>query len=184
MITIFQVNYENIAAKCGSNGKSSCEGNFARAPSGLFPYPEDYDSQSVMHYDGYSFSKSPILKHPTIVNRETNEAVLAQRDRPSVGDIQRICRLYGCSKCGGETQLKCEDGSVYWASRNGLIISLFFCNQKAKYLVCPNIENAMVWQIVLMGPMKMIATFAVVKLRGNVPQIDNVFHVKVRFSHE
>ena len=50
--------------------------------------------------------------------------------------------------------------------------------------MCPNIENAMVWQIVLMGLMKMIATFAVVKLRGSVPQIDNVFHVKVRFSHE
>ena len=62
-----------------------------------------------MHYDGYSFSKLPILEHPTILDRETQNPIESQRVRPSVGDIQRICRLYSCEKCGGD-QIECGNG--------------------------------------------------------------------------
>ena len=116
-----KVNYENIELKCGSDGKSSCQGNFSRAPAGLFPYPEVYDSNSVMHYDGYSFSKAPMLDNPTIVDRRSMLPVVAQRERPSVGDIKRICRLYGCDEeeCGGSDVLQCGDQhqTSYWPSR-------------------------------------------------------------------
>ena len=51
-------------------------------------------------------------------------------------------------------------------------------------LVCPNIENVMAWPIARMGPMKMIVTFAEVKLLGSVPQIGSASPVKVSVSHK
>ena len=111
-----EVVLSNAGDFCGTTGRESCAGNFAKAPAGLIDYPERYDQTSVMHYDGFSFAKSPTHLNPTILNRKNNHPVVAQRIRPSVGDIQRICRLYNCNKCGGKV-MKCGDGGEYWIDR-------------------------------------------------------------------
>ena len=93
-----------------------------------------------MHYDGYSFSKAPILDHPTILDRKTLDPVIAQRVRPSIGDIQRICRLYSCENCG-QNQIACGNGqgnfsnfffakteeSEVWLSLNPSIPDILIC---------------------------------------------------------
>ena len=107
---------QNAGNFCGTTGRDSCAGNFAKAPPGLVDYPEKYDQTSVMHYDGFSFSKFPVHANPTIINRKTDLPVVAQRVRPSVGDIMRICRLYSCDHCGGQ-MLSCGNGDHYWKSR-------------------------------------------------------------------
>ena len=38
---------KNAGQYCGTTGKETCAGNFAKAPQGLVDYPEEYDQVSI-----------------------------------------------------------------------------------------------------------------------------------------
>ena len=88
---------ENIDERCGIDGVSSCVPNFKTINPDFLNYQGVFDQQSVMHYDGYSFAKSPKLRHPTILNIKTDNPVQSQRLQASVFDLEKICDMYKCS---------------------------------------------------------------------------------------
>ena len=54
-----------------------------------------YDYGSVMHYSKYAFTKNG---NPTIMPTHPASASIGQRDGLSDLDVERITKLYGCSK--------------------------------------------------------------------------------------
>ncbi|CAK8678215.1 unnamed protein product [Clavelina lepadiformis] len=54
----------------------------------------EYDVNSIMHSDGYLFSKTG---YPTIVYKHTSSAVVAHRTELSEKDIEKLNRLYSCT---------------------------------------------------------------------------------------
>ena len=92
-----KVKIENIDKRCGIDGVSSCLQNFQTINPDFLNYKGVFDQQSVMHYDGYSFAKSPKVRHPTILNIKTDEPVHSQRLQASNFDLEKICDMYNCS---------------------------------------------------------------------------------------
>ena len=92
-----KVKIENIDKRCGIDGLSSCQPNFKTINPDFLNYKGVFDQQSVMHYDGYSFAKSPKLRHPTILNIKTDSPVQSQRLQASIFDLEKICDMYNCS---------------------------------------------------------------------------------------
>ena len=39
---------KNAGQYCGTTGKETCAGNFAKAPQGLVDYPEEYDKVNTI----------------------------------------------------------------------------------------------------------------------------------------
>ena len=91
-----QVIVENIDKRCGVDGISSCLPNFQTINPDFLNYRGVFDEHSVMHYDGFSFAKSPIARHPTIVNVDTLHPVQSQRLQASIFDLEKICDMYNC----------------------------------------------------------------------------------------
>ena len=91
-----QIKTENIDTRCGIDGSSSCQPNFQIINPDFLNYEGVFDEHSVMHYNGFSFAKSPIARNPTIVNAETLIPVQSQRLQASIFDLGKICDMYNC----------------------------------------------------------------------------------------
>ncbi|KAJ8676426.1 hypothetical protein QAD02_012213 [Eretmocerus hayati] len=72
------------------------ENNFAKSPRATTDaYGIGYDYGSVMHYSASAFSRNG---RPTIIPRDRGIEKIGQREGFSVKDIQKIRRMYKCSK--------------------------------------------------------------------------------------
>jgi len=101
----------------------------------------DYDTSSVMHYNGYAFTSN---KKPTIIDKSTGEALQAQREGFSKLDIEAVNKLYGCKyNTTITTANRCIDlnsNCAHWANKGLCVRNKAFMAEKC-CLSCKKATN-------------------------------------------
>jgi len=102
----------------------------------------DYDTSSVMHYNGYAFTSN---KQPTIIDKKTGLAIKTQREGFSNLDIEAVNKLYSCKYNSTITDVNsCNDlnsNCVHWANKGLCIRNKAFMTEKC-CRSCNKITNA------------------------------------------